>query len=155
MVQVQRIEDWLGQQVVDRDGEDLGKLDDVFYDTESGAPVLISIKSGLLGRKSAVVPLDGATVDRDHLQVAHTKETIETAGQIMARPIFFMRVRIVMARRESRVASCVKKNRPGAGAIIVRALACPRTVPPHRVLPRCGGAGCISRDGRSARASRS
>jgi sporulation protein YlmC with PRC-barrel domain len=82
MVQVQRIEDWLGQQVVDRDGEDLGKLDEVYYDAESGAPVLISVKSGLFGRKAALVPLDGATVDRDHLQVAHTKDTIETAGQL-------------------------------------------------------------------------
>jgi hypothetical protein len=82
MVRAQRIEDWLGQRVVDRDGEDLGKLDDVFYDAESGAPVLISVRSGLLGRKSALVPLDGATVNRDQLQVAHTKETIGTAGQL-------------------------------------------------------------------------
>ena len=64
--------------------EDLGKLDEVFYDTESGAPLLILVKSGLLGRKSVVVPLDGATVDRDRLQVAHTKETIEATGQLDA-----------------------------------------------------------------------
>lgn len=80
MIGIERIEEWRGQQVVDRAGEKLGKLDEVYYDSASGQPVLIAVKRGLLGRRSTLVPLEGATAGRDHIQVAHDKATVESAG---------------------------------------------------------------------------
>lgn len=81
MIGVDRIEAWKGQKVIDVADEDLGKLDDVFFDAASGTPLLISVKSGLLGRRSTFVPIDGAKVGPDYLRVAHAKEQIERAGE--------------------------------------------------------------------------
>lgn len=82
MIGVEHIEDWRGQTVLDRAGESLGKLEDVYLDRDSGQPLLAVVKSGLLGRHSTLVPIDGATVGRDHLRVAHDRATIEGAPDI-------------------------------------------------------------------------
>lgn len=79
VIEVEHFEQWRGQKVVDPSGEQLGKLDQVYFDSVSGAPVLIAIKSGLLGRSSKLVPVDGCTVGVDYVRVAHTKETVDTA----------------------------------------------------------------------------
>jgi|CZKG01.1.fsa_nt_gi sporulation protein YlmC with PRC-barrel domain len=86
MLSVEQIEDWLGQEVLDADGERLGKLDEVFYSTRSGEAVFASVKSGLLGRHSDTVPLAGASVGRDYVRLAYTAEQIgsvssEVGGQ--------------------------------------------------------------------------
>ncbi len=82
MIAIQRIEDWRGQAVVDRDGETLGKLDEVFYAPGTPEPVLIAVKSGLLGRKASLIPLHGASAGRDHIQVAHDKATVDATADV-------------------------------------------------------------------------
>jgi sporulation protein YlmC with PRC-barrel domain len=81
MANVERIEDWLGQPVLDADGEKLGKLDEVYYDLDSGDPVFVAVKSGLLGRHSQLVPVSGASVSRDHFRVAYKQELIDQAEE--------------------------------------------------------------------------
>jgi hypothetical protein len=81
VIGVEDLEAWLGQQVVDPAGEQLGKLDEIFFDSKSGDPVLISVKSGLLGRRSSLVPIDGSTFSRDYIRVAHRKEVIAETDQ--------------------------------------------------------------------------
>src|ERR1019366_1409011 len=81
MANVEQIEDWLGQQVLDVDGEKLSRLDEVYYDLDSGDPVFVAVKSGLLGRHSQLVPVGGATVGRDHFRVAYKKELIDQAEE--------------------------------------------------------------------------
>jgi hypothetical protein len=81
VIGVDRIEAWRGQKVIDQADEDLGKLEDVFFDSGTGTPLLISVKSGLFGRKSTLIPIDGATVGPDYVRVAHTKETVSRAGE--------------------------------------------------------------------------
>jgi sporulation protein YlmC with PRC-barrel domain len=80
MITVEQIEQWQGEPVLDSDGEQLGKVADVFYDAGSGEPVLLAVKSGLLGRHSRLVPLDGASVGRGHVRVAHTQAQVEGSG---------------------------------------------------------------------------
>ncbi|HWE08064.1 MAG TPA: PRC-barrel domain-containing protein [Solirubrobacteraceae bacterium] len=75
-----RIEAWRGQRVIDPGDEDLGKLEDVFFDTGTGTPLLLSVKSGLLGRRSTLIPIEGATVGPDYVRVSHTKEMVSRAG---------------------------------------------------------------------------
>jgi hypothetical protein len=81
MIGVEDIETWLGQQVIDPEGESLGKLDEIFFDAKSGDPVLISVKSGLLGRRSNLVPIDGSTFSRDYVRVAHRKDVVAQTNQ--------------------------------------------------------------------------
>jgi ribosomal 30S subunit maturation factor RimM len=80
VIGVDRIEAWRGQKVIDQAGEDLGKLEEVFVDAGSGTPLLFSVKSGLLGRKSTFIPIDGATVGPDYVRVAQSKEVVDGAG---------------------------------------------------------------------------
>ncbi len=76
MASIERILDWRGQDVFDRDGERLGKLDEVFYDRASGEAMLASIKSGLLGRRATLVSLRGATAGRDYVRLAFSAEQV-------------------------------------------------------------------------------
>jgi PRC-barrel domain len=78
MTTAEQLEQWRGRAVVDADDQDIGKLDDVYY-APTGEPVLVRIRSGLLGRRQAVVPLDGSSVTRDHLRVGYRSDQIETA----------------------------------------------------------------------------
>lgn len=80
MITVDHIEAWRGQQVLDERGEQLGKLDDVYFDSASGTPLLIAVKSGLLGRKSSLIPIDGAVVGPDYVRVAHDRAAVERAA---------------------------------------------------------------------------
>jgi PRC-barrel domain len=82
VITVEHIEAWRGQPVIDPDGQQLGKLDEVFFDAASGTPLLISIKSGLLGRKSTLVPVDDATVGPDYVRVTHRQEAVDGAAGI-------------------------------------------------------------------------
>jgi len=81
VIEVEHIEQWRGQTVVDSDGEQLGKVDEIYFDSASDAPVLIAIKSGLLGRHSKLVPVDGLRVGREYVRVAHSRESIDAAPE--------------------------------------------------------------------------
>ena len=76
---IERIEDWRGQQVVDGDGEKIGKLEDVYRPVGGGDPAFASVKTGLMGRKLTLVPLQGATVARDHIRLAVDKAHVDDA----------------------------------------------------------------------------
>lgn len=80
VIGVDRIEAWRGQKVIDPDGEELGKLEEVFIDVGTGTPLLISVKSGLLGRHTTLIPIDEARVGRDYVRVAHVREAVKDAG---------------------------------------------------------------------------
>ena len=78
-ITIEHLEDWRGQDVRDPDDESLGKLQEIWLDAGTGTPLLASIKSGLLGRHTKLIPIDGATVAPGHLRVAHTRATIESS----------------------------------------------------------------------------
>lgn len=78
---IERVESWRGQDVLDRDGEKLGKLEDVYVDLASDEPGLAAVKSGLLGRKLRLVPLRDATFARDAVRVTIAKERFENAPE--------------------------------------------------------------------------
>jgi hypothetical protein len=75
----EQLEQWRGRKVVDVEGQDIGKLEDVYY-TTAGEPVLARISSGLLGRHHSLVPLDESSVGRDYMRVGFRKEQIEQVG---------------------------------------------------------------------------
>ena len=59
------IEDqYAGYQVYDRNGEKIGKVDDLFVD-ENDQPEYIGVKMGLLGTKSTLIPWDLTRVDQE------------------------------------------------------------------------------------------
>jgi uncharacterized protein YrrD len=79
LIPIEDLKDWVGQEVLDLQGEKVGKLEDVFYDTESDMPVFAAVKSGLFGKHLTLVALRGASAGRDHLRVAAEKSEFKKA----------------------------------------------------------------------------
>jgi hypothetical protein len=79
---IEDIKDWRGQDVVDSHGEKLGKLEEVYYDTESDVPAFGAIKSGLVGKHITLVPLAGATAGQSYIRVATAKDRFKDAPSI-------------------------------------------------------------------------
>src|SRR5215211_1917760 len=65
-----------GYEVYDRNGEKIGKVDDLFVD-EQDNPEYIGVKMGFLGTSSTLIPWQLATVDESasRIEVATDKET--------------------------------------------------------------------------------
>jgi len=73
------IKQWRGEDVVDRAGDKLGKLDDIYYDTETDQPGFAAVKSGRIGKHLTLVPLAGATVGHDFVRVTASKDQVKNA----------------------------------------------------------------------------
>lgn len=75
MAEVGNLADWRGKLLIDRDGDKIGKLEDVYVDVETDEPVFGTVKEGfIVGRHLTFVPLQGAVVSPDGLQVGVSKE---------------------------------------------------------------------------------
>ena len=76
------IAEWHGRELVDRDGERIGKLEEVYIDVETDEPQFGTVKEGFIGRHLTFVPLIGITIGPDNLQVAATKGQVKGAPNI-------------------------------------------------------------------------
>src|SRR6201998_1659656 len=76
------VAEWHGKMLVDRDGEKIGKLQDVYVDVENDEPQFATVKEGFIGRHLTFVPLGGIKVGPDELQVAVTRKEIKAAPNI-------------------------------------------------------------------------
>lgn len=79
----ENIVEWRGKLIVDRDGDKIGKLQDVYVDVETDEPVFGTVKEGFIpGRHLTFVPLGGVTLGPDNLQVTVSKEEVKAAPNI-------------------------------------------------------------------------
>jgi len=76
------VADWHGKMLIDRNGERIGKLQDVYVDIETDDPQFGTVKEGFIGRHLTFVPLGGIQIGPDDLQVAVTKEQVRSAPEI-------------------------------------------------------------------------
>jgi sporulation protein YlmC with PRC-barrel domain len=74
--------EWLGKPIIDRDGERIGKLRDVYVDVETDEPQFGTVKEGVFTRHLTFVPLAGVQVGPDYLQVTATKDQVRSAPDI-------------------------------------------------------------------------
>jgi hypothetical protein len=79
MFTVEDIKQWAGQDVVDAGGDKLGKLEEVYYDTESDVPAFAAVKTGMIGKHVSLVPLDGASVGQSYVRVTAAKGEFKKA----------------------------------------------------------------------------
>jgi uncharacterized protein (TIGR02271 family) len=75
---------WRGRTVVDRDGEKIGKLNEIYLDRETNRPEWALVNTGLLGTKSSFVPLSGAEPAGDDVRVAYAKDQVKDAPSVEA-----------------------------------------------------------------------
>ena len=78
-IAAEHIEDWRGKDVRGPDDESLGKMQEVYFDAGSSTPMLLSIKSGLLGRHAKMIPIEGAVVGPDYVRVTHAKADVDAS----------------------------------------------------------------------------
>jgi sporulation protein YlmC with PRC-barrel domain len=79
------VADWHGKTLIDRDGEKIGKLEDVYVDVETDEPQFATVKEGVIGRHLTFVPLGGLKVGPDALQVPVSKDQVKDAPNIELR----------------------------------------------------------------------
>lgn len=65
--------------VVGSDGDDIGKVGQVFLDSQTGEPSWVTVKTGFFGSKESFVPLDNATISGDTVTVPYDKDKIKGA----------------------------------------------------------------------------
>ena len=76
------LSEWRGRDLTDTNGERIGALEDVYFDVDTDEPQFGTVKEGWLGRHLTFVPLVGAVVGPDSLQVAATVEQVRSAPNI-------------------------------------------------------------------------
>ena len=57
----------IGSTVTGSDGDKLGKVEDIYYDNETGKPEWAAVKSGMFGGHVSLLPLVNATQHEDGL----------------------------------------------------------------------------------------
>lgn len=77
-MEIERIEEWIGREVLDSDGNKLGKLKDVYFRGDD--PEIGEVKPGVLSRKRLFVPLAGTVATRDSLTVERSMEDHDVSG---------------------------------------------------------------------------
>ncbi|MBQ0986938.1 PRC and DUF2382 domain-containing protein [Streptomyces sp. F63] len=73
-----------GRPLYDKDGQKVGSVQQVYLDDASGEPEWITVRTGMFGTKETFVPLGGAQVSADRLQVPYGKDDIKEAPRIDA-----------------------------------------------------------------------
>jgi hypothetical protein len=75
--------DWRGRTVLDRKGETIGKLGDLYLDESTDRAAYAGVRTGLFGRHESIVPLD-RMVERDDgdLTVPYDSELVRDAPAI-------------------------------------------------------------------------
>jgi uncharacterized protein (TIGR02271 family) len=71
-----------GEDLVGRDGEKIGEIQEIYLDTESGQPEWALVNTGLFGMKSTFVPIREASHEDDGLRVPYEKSTVKDAPNI-------------------------------------------------------------------------
>jgi stress response protein YsnF len=73
--------EWRGRTVVDRDGDKIGKLEELYLD-ESDRPAWGAVTTGLFGRRQSFVPLSDLRAAGDDLQVPYEKDRVKDAPNV-------------------------------------------------------------------------
>jgi hypothetical protein len=85
MATLQDVQTWKGMTAVDRDGDKIGTIDEIFLDRHTGEPAWATVKTGLFGLKSSFVPLRGAEMlDDDTVRIPADKELVKEAPKVDA-----------------------------------------------------------------------
>jgi uncharacterized protein (TIGR02271 family) len=73
-----------GNQVVDPDGDKIGKVEAIYLDEQTGQPQWLAVNTGLFGTNVSFVPLQNAQRDEDGVRVPWTKDKVKDAPNVEA-----------------------------------------------------------------------
>jgi PRC-barrel domain/Domain of unknown function (DUF2382) len=81
---VEQVRGWWGRVMVDRDGNRLGEITDIYLDRETDRSEWAVVRTGLFGLRSSFVPLAEASEVDDQIQVPHARALVKDAPNIEA-----------------------------------------------------------------------
>jgi uncharacterized protein (TIGR02271 family) len=81
-MQVTEAYEWRGRDMVDRDGEKIGQLEEIYLDALSGRPEWATVNTGLFGTKQSFVPLAEAEPALGNVVVPYSKEQVKEAPSV-------------------------------------------------------------------------
>jgi len=81
-IEKNRMLQFRGQQLIDRDGDKIGVIVEIYLDADSDEPEWALVHTGLFGSKRTFVPLAGATEADGQLRVPHEKATVKDAPHV-------------------------------------------------------------------------
>jgi uncharacterized protein (TIGR02271 family) len=73
---------WHGRTAVDRDGDKLGTIEEIYLDDSTGQPEWLLVKTGLFGSKSTFIPLQDAQENGDQIRVPFEKAQVKDAPNV-------------------------------------------------------------------------
>ena len=76
--------DYRGRTLVDRDGDKIGSVDEIYTDSDGGQPEWALVHTGLFGTKKSFVPLRGASPAGEDIHVTVTKQAIKDSPGVDA-----------------------------------------------------------------------
>jgi sporulation protein YlmC with PRC-barrel domain len=82
MIDRERILEAHGATVLDKDGNKIGTVTDVYLDQDTKEPEWMVVRTGLFGMRSSFVPLAEATMVGNDIQVPFDKEMVKKAPNI-------------------------------------------------------------------------
>jgi uncharacterized protein (TIGR02271 family) len=77
-----RILQFRGRELCDRDGDKIGSIEEIYLDADSGEPEWALVNTGLFGTKSTFVPLRDASEAEGTLRVPVDKGTVKDAPKV-------------------------------------------------------------------------
>jgi PRC-barrel domain len=76
--------DWSERTLLDRHGEKIGKLAELFVDQATGEPEWATVHTGLVGSRLSFIPLTGAEPAGEDVKLAVDKEQVRDAPSVEA-----------------------------------------------------------------------
>jgi membrane protein len=74
--------DWEGRLLLDRAGEKIGTIEEIYLVEETGRPEWALVKLGRIGRRATLVPISGATATGDGVRAGYDKATVSEAPPV-------------------------------------------------------------------------
>lgn len=72
----------IGADMLDRDGDKIGTIKQIYVHPTSGAPLWASVKTGMFGSKETFIPLDTASTADDAIRVDYEKSFVKHAPRV-------------------------------------------------------------------------
>jgi len=82
MQDVQELTQMRGAPVVANDGEQIGEVEEIYLDNETGKPEWVGVGTGALGRKHVLVPLENADVQENAISVPYGVAQVKGAPDV-------------------------------------------------------------------------
>ncbi|WP_150243093.1 PRC and DUF2382 domain-containing protein [Nocardiopsis quinghaiensis] len=76
--------DLIGHNVLDQEGHNVGKINQVYLDDNTDQPSWVSVHTGLFGRHETLVPLQGSQPVEEDIRIPYDKSTVKDAPQVEA-----------------------------------------------------------------------